>query len=168
MIQQRLAPPPAIGHVVPTGRFAFGLSARTLYLLGAGLITIGPALVDRRALWVMALWDAVVLALAFIDFQRLAPPGTITVKREWTSALTLGIPGQLRLDAANASDAPVTVRLADYLPPSLRRELATAELAVGAHASASTEYALTPSARGDHEAGEVAVTWWSPWRLIER
>jgi uncharacterized protein (DUF58 family) len=168
VIQQRLAPPPAIGHVVPIGRFAFGLSARTLYLLGAGLITIGPALVDRRALWVMALWDAVVLALAFIDFQRLAPPATITVKREWTSALTLGLPGQLRLDVANASDAPVTVRLADYLPPSLRRDLATAELTVGAAASASTEYALTPSARGDHEAGEVAVTWWSPWRLIER
>ena len=168
MIQQRLAPPPAIGHVEPVGRFAVGLSARTLYLLGAGLICVGPALVDRRALWVMALWDAVVLALAFIDFQQLAPPAAITVKREWTSPLTLGIATQARIDVANSSAATVTVRLADYLPHALRRELATAELTVDGQASAALEHAVTPTNRGDHEAGDVAITWWSPWRLIER
>jgi uncharacterized protein (DUF58 family) len=168
MIQQRLAPPPALAPVVPAGRFGFGLSARALSLLGAGLIWIGPALVDRRALWVMALWDAVVIALAFVDFQHLARPDSITLKREWSSPLTFGVPGQLRIQVANAAAAPITVRLADYLPYALRRELATVELAVDAQSSVSTEYDLTPATRGDQQAGDVAVTWWSPWRLIER
>jgi len=110
MIQQRLAPPPALAPVVPAGRFGFGLSARALSLLGAGLIWIGPALVDRRALWVMALWDAVVIALAFVDFQHLARPDSITLKREWSSPLTFGVPGQLRIQVANAAAAPITVR----------------------------------------------------------
>jgi uncharacterized protein (DUF58 family) len=168
MNQHRLAPPVAAGQVAPAGRLAFGLSARALYWLGAGLIWIGPALVDRRALWIMAVWDAVVIALAFVDFRQLAPPAAIAVRREWPSPLTLGTEAELRIHVTNLSPAPINIRLFDYLPTSLRHALATAELSVDAHASASTHYSVTATARGDQLVGDVAVTWWSSWHWIER
>lgn len=168
MTRGRLAPAAVSGRGAARGRLAFAPSARAILLLGAGLIFVLPALVDRRALVLIAAWDVLILAMVWVDLRRLPRPADLTVSRRWGSPLTLGTGCPLELTVENAGSVPVTVRLADYLAPALRAELAVVEVQAGPGAPASAGYEARPAERGDQQNGSVALTWWSGWHLAER
>jgi uncharacterized protein (DUF58 family) len=151
-----------------SGRWSCALSPRGLLLLGAGLIWIAPALADRRALWLMAGWDVLVLVLAAIDLARLPGPAQIGVTRSWNAPLTLGAPSSVRLTVVNQGQTFITLRLTDHVSPALRPELAQLDLQAGPGEEVEGHLPVHPRARGDQQNGPVAMVWWSPWRLVER
>jgi uncharacterized protein (DUF58 family) len=139
-----------------------------LLLLAAGLILIGPAWVDRRALVVMAVWDAVVIALALLDLRRLPPPSELALTRTWSDPLAIGSRTTVGIDVHNRSSIPIDVRLADYAADTLRTDLPEMALVVAPGARAGSSYIVTPSARGDAAMGGVALQWKGAWGLAER
>lgn len=149
-------------------RWPFALSSRALVLLGAALIVMVPAIVDRRALVLMAAWDVLVLVMAAVDLSRLPRPDALAVTRRWSAPLALGASSTVTLEIENSSSWPVVVRAADYLAHGLRSDLPVLELQVPPTNAVIASYAVRPRERGDQETGPVALTWWSAWHLVER
>jgi uncharacterized protein (DUF58 family) len=168
MITTRLAPSAATSAARATGRWAFGPTSRTVWLLAAGLALIVPAWIDTRSLLLMAAWDLLVLALVAVDVRGLPVPEQLTVTRTWNSSLTLGTPSSVTIKVENHGASEIDVRLADYANPTLRRDLAVLDAAVRAGAEAAANYDVRPRERGDVPVGVVALSWQSPWRLAER
>jgi uncharacterized protein (DUF58 family) len=168
MIRGRLAPASKTERAQAPGRFAFSLSSRTILLLLAGLIWIVPALIDRRALLMIAAWDALVLALVAIDLARLPAPVQMKITRSWSAPLSIGATSPVTIAVENGGRSRVHLRLADYPPPALRQELAVLDLTAEAGGTAESAYEVHPRERGDLEIGRVAVSWSSPWRLTDR
>jgi uncharacterized protein (DUF58 family) len=168
VIANRLAPAPVSVEARAHGRAPFGFTARTLLLLAAGLILIGPAWVDRRAFLLMIVWDAMVIAVAVLDLRRLPPPSQLTITRTWNEPLTIGTPSTASVDVHNRSSAHIAVQLTDYVAAQLRSPLPEMELAVQPGLSARTSYTVEPTARGDATMGGVALQWRGNWGLAER
>ena len=168
MTHRRLAPVPKTAVAHASGRFRFGLTSRSLFLLVLGLIWIVPSLVDRRALVLMAGWDAVVLVLALIDLTRLPLPAQLEVTRQWTGPLTLGVASAVRLAFENKARTAVSIVAADYAPAGLRRDLVHLQAVVEPSTTAEVTYEVHPRERGDVEIGDAALAWTSRWRLVER
>lgn len=168
MTRGRLAPPAASARAASSRRLPFALSARAIGLLAAGLVFTLPALVDRRALALMAAYDVVILALAWSDLRRLPRPGELTVTRQWRAPLTLGVPCPVEIVVESGAGRAATVRVADYVAPALRPELPVVELHAAANVPVSATYDTHPLERGDHQIGPAVLTWWSTWHLVER
>jgi uncharacterized protein (DUF58 family) len=149
-------------------RAAFGLTPRALLLLAAGLVWVGPAWVDRRALAILVVWDAVVLALVLLDLRRLPAPARLQVSRSWGGPLALGAPTTVRVDVRNRGDVAVDVRLSDYVSGALRLDTPELAMAVPARGIGRVEYGVTPRERGDALMGGVVLQWRGAWGLVER
>jgi uncharacterized protein (DUF58 family) len=168
VIASRLAPPLAAAAARAGRRAAFGLTSRSLWLLAAGLLWIGPAWIDPRALVLMLLWNTVVVAVVLLDLRRLPSPELLTVSRRWGAPLTLGGPTTVYVDVHNRAAVAIDVRLADYTSAALRQDLPEMSMALPANASAQVEYEVTPRERGDAPMGGVALQWRDAWGLVER
>jgi uncharacterized protein (DUF58 family) len=168
MIAPRLAPAPIVAGGRSVRRAAFGLTPRALLLLGAGLLWIGPAWIDRRALALLVAWDAILLALVLINLRRLPSPPELIVTRTWSSALTLGSQASATIGVANRGNVHIHLQASDYAAPSLRRELVELRLEVPAGGSAEGAYEIVPRERGDATMGGVAMQWRDAWGLVER
>jgi uncharacterized protein (DUF58 family) len=164
----RLAPPSAAAAARAGRRAAFGLTSRAFWLLAAGLLWIGPAWIDRRALGILMLWDAIVLAVILLDLRRLPSPALLSVSRSWNAPLTLGASTTVLVDVRNRSAVAIDVRLTDYVSAALRQELPEIAMTVPPGESARAEYAVTPRERGDALMGGVALQWRDAWGLVER
>jgi uncharacterized protein (DUF58 family) len=149
-------------------RAAFGLTSRAFWLLAAGLLWIAPAWIDRRALVIMVLWDAVVIVAVVFDLRRLPSPSLLRVSRSWSAPLTLGTATAVAVDVLNRGAVAIDVRLADYVGAPLRQDLPEMAIAVPAGGSARVEYSVTPRERGDAGMGGVALEWRDAWGLVER
>jgi len=164
----RLSPPSAAAGARAGRRVAFGLTSRAFWLLAVGLLWIGPAWIDRRALGILVLWDAVVIAVVLLDLRRLPTPALLSVFRTWGAPLTLGAPTTVLVDLHNRGGVAIDVRLADYVSGALRQDVPEMVVTVPAHASARAEYSVTPRERGDALMGAVALQWRDAWGLVER
>lgn len=168
MIAPRLAPPPIDRAAQPARRAAFGLTPRTILFLAAGLLWIGPAWIDRRALLLLVVWNAVVLLFVFVNLRRLPLPEDLIVTRTWTSALTLGLPATVQVSIQNRGRVGLDVRAADYVSAQLRRDLPELTLHAPAGDSGVATYSVSPRERGDAAIGVVALQWRDRWGLVER
>ncbi len=75
MISPSLHPDPVTARFQTRGRWAFGLTGRTVFLLLLGFLGIVPGFWDARLAYSMLAWDALVLLVALLDGLRLpAPP----------------------------------------------------------------------------------------------
>ncbi len=168
MTTARLAPTSTVAAARAVRRAAFGLTGRALWLLAAAFLLIGPAWIDRRALGLILLWDAIVIVLVFLDLRRLPSPSQLTVTRSWGGPLTLGSPATVVVDVHNRGAVAIDVRLSDYVSGALRTELPEMAIDVPANGHGRAEYAVTPRERGDAQMGSVVVQWRGAWRLVER
>jgi uncharacterized protein (DUF58 family) len=125
-------------------------------------------MIDRRALLILFAWDGLVIALAIVDLARLVKPGQLKITRKWSAPLSIGAESSVSLTVENEGRSVVEVRLSDYVPPALRRDLALLDARVGAIDLAEVSYTVNPRERGDMEIGRVALSWSSAWRLVER
>jgi uncharacterized protein (DUF58 family) len=152
----------------PHGRFGGGAGPRLLLLTGVGLAWIIPALWNRTLLWAMLLWDGLLL-LAFLgDWLRLPRPKQLRVRREWRSALSIGVAADVNFSVANDSSIDLWVRAYDELPTSNWHTNQTITLTVPPGTTRSTNYAYTPGTRGDLHTGRVFLRYRSGFLMAER
>jgi len=164
----RLAPPPVAADARAGRRAAFGLTPRALWLLTAGLLWIGPVWIDRRALGVLVLWNAIVLTLVWLDFRRVPPPAMLRVSRTWSAALTLGKRATVHIGVHNRGTVDISVRLSDDVSGALRQDVPDIGIRAAAGAAVRAEYVVAPRDRGDAVMGGVALQWRDAWGLVER
>ena len=168
MIGRSLHPEPVRVVCQPRGRFAFGLTARTIGLLAAGLLFALPGFFDPRLGYGMLAWDALVFAAALWDGLRLPAPNLITVERSWSNAPALDSETEIELAVEQQGSVPLECRLVDDLPDALLATPATHALRVFPGLRASVRYRLEPRERGDARAGSLFVRYASPLGLVER
>jgi uncharacterized protein (DUF58 family) len=172
MIAPSLHPEPIRAQAVPRGRFAFGLTQRTIWLLAGGLLLALPGFFDARLAYAMLVWDAVVLLAALADGLRLPPPRAITVERSWSNAPSLD--SETEIELAVESLAPerggtiLECSLTDDLPIALVATPATHKLRAFQGIRASLRFKIEPRERGDVQAGSVFVRYASGLGLVER
>ena len=164
----RLAAEPVTATGVRAHRLSVGFASRGFWLLGIGLLWLIPALVDRRAVWGLAAWDALVLLLWASDVRRLPPPAALRVTRRWAEALALGRPATVTLTIAH--DAPITLdaEIADSPSTALRRDVPVVDMTVGRGREGEGTYEVRPGERGDTTLGPVTVRCTTPWRIATR
>jgi uncharacterized protein (DUF58 family) len=172
MIAASLHPESIRAQAVPRGRFAFGLTQRTVWLLAAGLLLALPGFFDARLAYAMLVWDGVVLLAAFADGLRLPPPLAINIERSWSNAPSLD--SQTEIELAVESIAPerggttLECSLTDDLPPAMVATPATHRLRAYQGIRASLRYKIEPRERGDVQAGSVFIRYASGLGLVER
>ena len=76
------------------GRFGrvlgFGLSARALLLLIAGVLWAIPAFFHPHRIWMMLVWDGLIALLIVVDGIGLPAPSAIAVTRRFLHSPALG------------------------------------------------------------------------------
>jgi hypothetical protein len=84
---QTLIPQPVIAKARYLGRagrvLGFGLSARALLLLVAGVLWAIPAFFHPHRIWMMLVWDGLIGLLIVLDGARLPAPSSITATRRF-------------------------------------------------------------------------------------
>ena len=168
MTTARLAPPAVAAAARAGRRAAFGLTSRAFWLLAAGVLWIGPAWIDRRALGILVLWDALVVTVVLFNLRRLPSAALLSVSRSWSAPLTLGTSTTVLVDVRNRSAVAIDVRLTDYVSAALGQDLPEMAMTVPAGVSERVAYGVTPRERGDALMGGVALQWRDAWGLVER
>jgi uncharacterized protein (DUF58 family) len=168
VIAPRLAPPAIAQSAQSSRRGSFGLTSRTFFLFAAGLVLIAPAWIDRRALAVLVVWDALLVALIWMNLRRLPRASDLTATRSWTTPLTIGSPSMVRVGIRNRGRVGIDLRASDYVSPALSRDLAESSMAVAPSGESEASYTLTPRERGDAVMGGVALQWRDSMGLVER
>ena len=127
-----------------------------------------PAFIDRRAIAVMFVWNALLLAAWAIDLRRIRP-GMLHVTRSWKGPLALNVENRVTLTVANHGSTSVFVTVVDDVPTALRREIPEVTLdAIGGGEESSASYALLPGERGDFNVGVASLVCTTEWGLGER
>ncbi len=161
-------PPVAAERARSAGRFRIGFGTRFFVALLIGLVWVVPAAWSPRLIAGMFVWDGVFLLLWLQDLLRLAKPVELELHRVWHSAPSLGVPSKVSVELHNFSRRPIFAQVTDETPVSLRREPPVISLAVPAGMSASADYEILPSQRGDLRLGRLYVRYQSAMRLAER
>ena len=168
MKQTRLEAPARSAAAHATARWPFALAPRGLLILAAGLVWILPAVIDRRAIVIMGLWNVALLAIAVWDLRRLPSPPQLEITRAWSGILTQGTQGTATLTVRNGDGIPIEAALTDFSNSSLCDPPPDAAVRVEPGRAARATYTVSPRDRGDLLVGAVMVRWRSDWALTER
>jgi uncharacterized protein (DUF58 family) len=172
MIAPSLHPGPVRAQAKPRGRFAYGLTQRTIWLLAGGMVLALPGFFDERLGYGMLVWDGLVLLAAFADWLRLPPPRAITVERSWGNAPALDSETEIELSvesiAPERGGTILECSLTDDLPPAMVATPATHKLRAYQGIRSSLRYKVEPRERGDLQAGSVFLRYASGLGLVER
>jgi uncharacterized protein (DUF58 family) len=147
---------------------AFGLTARSLWLLGAGFLWLIPGYYFPQAAWLMLAWDGLILLIAFLDGLRLPRPASLTLGRAWLSAPALGSAVEIELSVSHQSSILLDCQLTDDLPAQLLETPSTHKLRAWPRVPATLRYQLRPRERGDVEAGSLYVRYRSTLGFVVR
>lgn len=164
-----LVPPAAVSRGRRAGRLPFAFGRRFFLLLLIGLVWLGPAWLDVRYLYAMALWDVLVVALWAWDLARLPEPQQLEAQRIWGAApqLTVESPIVLELRSSGAK-VDISGSIVDDVPVALRASLPELEFSIQSQTAASVTYTICPRERGDARLGAMSARYQSPWRIAER
>ena len=168
MISPSLHPDPITAPCERRRRWAFGLTPRTIWLLIAGFLLLIPGFWDGRLAYSMLAWDALVLAAAFLDGQRLPQAAQLIATRTWSNAPALDSETEIELTIENRGAMIVECRLIDDLPPALVTQPATLRVTAFPRVPASIRYRAEPTERGDWETGSLYIRYRSPLGLADR
>ena len=168
MISASLHPEPVRAACKPRGRFAFGLTPRTIWLLVAGLALALPGFFSARLAYGMLVWDALVLLAVLLDFMRLPAPQSITVERSWSNAPSLSSPTEIEIAVEQNGGTILECRIVDDLPEALVGVPSTRSLRVYPRVRAALRYLIDPRDRGDVTTGSVYLRYRSLLGLIDK
>jgi uncharacterized protein (DUF58 family) len=168
MISASLHPEPIRAACKPRGRFAFGLTPRTIWMLVAGLALALPGFFSARLAYGMLVWDALVLLAVLLDFMRLPAPQSITVERSWSNAPSLSSPTEIEIAVEQNGGTILECRIVDDLPEALVGVPSTRSLRVYPRVRAALRYLIDPRDRGDVTTGSVYLRYRSLLGLIDK
>jgi uncharacterized protein (DUF58 family) len=168
MMVRPLLPAPATASAAAVLRMPFAFAPRFFLLLGAGLVLVIPAAVDRRALAVLAFWNLLVLVTWMVDLRRIPSGTALEVTRRWTTPLAIGVDSRAAIEVTNRSAITLRVDVIDDVPAALRRDLPEVAVDVGGGQTARAEYGIWPAERGDVPLGALSLRVRSPWSIAER
>ena len=169
MISSSLHPEPVRAACKPRGRFAFGLTQRTIWLLAAGLLLALPGFFRPTWGYGMLVWDALVLLAAVLDHLRLPLAHEITIERSWSNAPALDSETEIQLAVEHSAETKtLDCHLVDDLPDALVAAPATHFLRAFPRVRATLRYKIKPRERGDVRTGQVYIRYASPLGLVER
>jgi uncharacterized protein (DUF58 family) len=168
MISASLHPEPVRAACKPRGRFAFGLTPRTIWLLVAGLALALPGFFSARLAYCMLVWDALVFVAVLWDFLRLPSPQSITVERSWSNAPSLSSATEIEIAVEQTGGTILECRIVDDLPEALVGVPSTRSLRVYPRVRAALRYAIDPRDRGDVTTGSVYLRYRSLLGLIDK
>ena len=169
---QTLIPQPVTARARHLGRYGqllgYGLSARTLLLLVAGVLWAIPAFFHPHRLWMMLVWDGLIALLVAIDLASLPEPPAIEVTRRFVNSPALGERTEVEYELIQKSDGIVAIVVTDDLHPAL---IATPRpLTVVAYPRDAVRVVLEcyPGRRGDCRLGKIYLRYRGALRLVER
>ncbi len=136
-------------------------------LLAAGLVPLSLSWQRPALRWAAILYDALLVAAAFIDSRVSRMPASVTVERAFGGRFSVGAEAEVRLRVSNNSPRAVTLVLKDEYPPEMKlRGAREGRLRVEPHTAATLTYDLTPPRRGRFEFGSTAVRYLSRFGLV--
>jgi len=169
---QTLIPREISAQARPHGRVGrvvgFGVTARGLWLLLAGLIFAVPEFFHPHRLWIMLLWDAIIALLIVGDAVALVAPVRITVTRRFLHSPAIGQPTEIEFEVLQASNAIVTIAVTDELHPAVIEMPRAITLTAYPRDSAKTALTVRPRERGDIELGRIYLRYKGALGLAER
>ena len=168
MIAPSLHPAPITAPFERRGRFAFGLTPRTIVLLLVGFLGLIPGFWDPRLAYSMPAWDGLVLLFSLLDFLRLPTPQSLSATRTWSNAPALDSETEIELTIENRGSLILVCRLDDDLPSALAAQPQTHRLIAFPRVPASLRYRVRPEERGDCQTGWLYLRYCSGLGLIER
>src|SRR2546422_368829 len=168
----KLVPETVPARPASRGRLGGAFGPRFFLGLVLGLVWLGPAWLDIRFIYAMALWDALMALAWFADWRRLPRPQELEVSRVWSEPLSQGAVADVRLEVSNASSFGFQVKLEDDLPASLSAKLPEAEVQVpgarGEPGVARLTYSVQPTERGNIRVGGASLRYQGSLKLAER
>ena len=168
MIAPSLHPAPIRAAFEPRGRWAFGLTPRSITLLLIGFAGLIPGFWEPRLAYSMLAWDFLVLLFALLDGFRLPAPRDLTGTRTWSNAPALDSETEIELTLENHGNLILDCRLVDDLPQALGTHPATHRLVAFPRVPASLRYRVQPQERGDWPTGSLFLRYRSGLGLVER
>jgi uncharacterized protein (DUF58 family) len=169
---QTLIPQPVTAKARYLGRagrvLGFGFSARALLLLVAGVLWAIPAFFHPYRIWMMLVWDGLILWLILLDGMRLPAPSAITATRRFLHSPALGERTEIEYEIMQQSNGIVAVLVTDDLHPALIA--IPRPLTVIAYPRDRVRAVLEcyPGRRGDFRLGKIYLRYRGALRLVER
>ena len=163
-----LLPPTVIAPAASGQRWPVAFQWRFFLALLLGLVWIGPAWRDQRALYALLLWDCLALLVWLIDLARLPKPREIVVSRRWLDPLSLDIDSRVELRVANIGTREVEIVVEDDVPTAMCPTLPKFTLTIPPQGSAVAAYSVHPTQRGNMLMGRIFLRYHGPARFAER
>ena len=146
----------------------FGLTARTLYLLLAGLAWLIPAFFHHHHIWMMAAWDGLVGLVTAFDLAMLPPAGRFTVSRRFLDSPKLGVRTQVEVEVTQASNAVLEVTITDELDASLMPMPEPRVVKAFPRDAVKITLECYPGRRGAVHLGNIFLRYTGALKLVER
>ncbi|MGO4209798.1 DUF58 domain-containing protein [Terriglobus sp. 2YAB30_2] len=147
--------------------FAFALTPRALWLLTAGVLFAIPAFFLSHTLWMMPVWDGIILVLAAIDAWRLPKAGIFTVRRRFVHAPMLGERTDIVLEIEQAGSGRMRVAVMDGLHPALSLVPPLQAITIFRNQLAEIRVPTFPAKRGEMKLDHVYLRYRSILGLAE-
>jgi uncharacterized protein (DUF58 family) len=169
---QTLIPQPVTARARYLGRsgrvLGFGLSARALLLLIAGVLWAIPAFFHPHRIWMMLVWDGLILLLIVLDGMRLPAPSTITVARRFLHSPALGERTGVEYEVVQQSNGIVTFSVTDDLHSALIAIPRPVTVVAYPRDAVRAVLNCYPGRRGDLRLGKIHLRYRGALRLVER
>ena len=137
-------------------RFVF--TTRFFILLALGLPLLALGWINRDALYFIVLYDALVIAVAAIDYFTSERARSFKVERDMEDRFSMGAENPVTIKITNGSRRKVTFIVKDEYPPAMKLlEPREAKLTVPAGRFRTWSYNLLPTSRGSFGFGSTAL-----------
>jgi uncharacterized protein (DUF58 family) len=146
----------------------FGLTARALLLLVAGVLWAIPAFFHPHRLWMMLAWDGLIALLIVIDGVGLPAPSAITGTRRFLNSPALGARTEIEHEVVQQTNGIVTVVVTDDLHPALMPAPRPVTVVAYPRDAVRAVMECYPGRRGDFRLGKIYLRYRGTLRLVER
>ena len=169
---QTLIPQPVSTTARYLGRagrvLGFGLTARALLLLVAGVLWTIPGFFHPHRLWMMLAWNGLIALLIVVDGFGVPAPSAITVTRRFLHSPLLGERTEVEYEVVQQSNGIVTVAVTDDLHPVLMPAPRPVTVVAYPRDAIRAVTECYPGRRGDFRLGKIYLRYRGPLRLVER
>jgi uncharacterized protein (DUF58 family) len=146
----------------------FTFANRFYWLLLLGLIPLSASWLSPTLLWVVGLYDLLLLAAAVVDVWLAQNSDQLRVERHTERHFSLSAKNQVQVIVSNLSLRPLSVWLRDEYPPDMEPSDKEFQAVIPPGQTVAVRYFLTPTCRGDFQFGRTVVRALGPMRLTWR